>query len=105
MKKNRYDEEPTERNLASAYLRQPVPEPSERWHRNVMQAVRSQGNTLSIAPLRLETRMAWRAACVAAAAAAIMTILGSRVIPSNAALAWQFQHENEASAWILELGE
>jgi hypothetical protein len=106
MKEKRHSEESIEQALAAAYRGQPAPEPSEQWHQRVMQAVRVQGGVLSVMPIRLvESRIVWRAACVAAAAAVIMAILGFWVMPSDARLAWQFQREGVASAWLLQVGE
>jgi hypothetical protein len=105
MRKKTRGEESIEQTLAAAYRSQPAPEPSERWHQQVMQAVRAQGGVISVVPIRLESRIVWRAACVAAAAAVIMAILGFWVMPSDARLAWQFQREGVVSAWLLQIGE
>ena len=105
MKEKRHNGEWIDRTLADAFRSRPVPEPSEQWHQRVMQAVRAQRGIISIIPVRPESRIAWRAACVAAAAAVIMAILGFWVIPSNDRLAWQFQREGVVSAWLLQIGE
>ncbi len=104
-KKKRHGAETIEQRLKAAYRGQSVPEPSEQWHRRVMQAVREQGGILVPAPVRIENRVAWHAAYLAIAAAVIMTILGYWTLPSDARLAWQFQREGTASAWLLHLGD
>ena len=103
--KKRHGEESIVQALATAYRNQSGPEPTEQWHQRAMQAVRAQRNILSIIPIRPESKIVWRAACVAAAAAIIMAVLGYWTLPSDARLAWQFQREGVASAWLLQMGD
>ncbi len=105
MEKKKRGGESIERMLKNAYRSQPVPEPSEQWHLGVMRAVRGQGRILSLAPVQIESRVAWHAAYVAIAAAIIMAILGLWTLPSDARLASQFQGEGTASAWLLHVGD
>lgn len=105
MKKERHNEESIEQMLATAYRGQLAPEPSERWQQRVMQAIRTQGSVISIVPIWPGSRIVWRVACVAAAAAIIIAVLGFWMLPSDARLAWQFQREGVVSAWLLQMGD
>jgi hypothetical protein len=94
-----------EQILAEACQRGPLPEPSERWHEKVMEAIRTERAGPQILRFRAEARMAWRGALAAAAAAVIVAAVGLWARPSDARLAWELQQDSTLSAWALQTGE
>jgi len=94
-----------ERMLAEAYENRLVPEVSDLWHEKVMQTIRAEPSVPQVVPLRMQARIAWRAALATAAAAVIVTAVGLRVMPSDARLAWELQRDGVLSEWVLQTGE
>lgn len=105
MDKNKKDDDRLERALAGAWHEQQGPEPSEAWYIQVMQAVGAEPGVPQIVPLAMPPRLLWRAACVAAAAAIVVAVIGNRIIPSDAGLAWQLQRDGVSSEWALLAGD
>ena len=105
MKRDRDREERIERALAEAWRVRSVPEPSDVWHQKVVQAIRAEPRVAQVVPFVMQIRLAWRAACVTAAAAIIVAAVGYWVMPSDARLAWQLQRDGIWSEWVLQTGE
>ena len=105
MKQDRDREERIERALVKAWRGQPVREPSDAWQNEVMQAIRAEPCRPQVIPLVAQVRLAWRAACVTAAAAVIVAVVGYRIMPSDAQLVGQLQRDGIWSVWVLQSGE
>ena len=73
MNQDKDSDQPIERTLGEAWRQQPVPEPSEAWHEQVMAAIAAEPAGPHIVKVAIQTGLAWRAACVTAAAAVIVT--------------------------------
>jgi len=105
MKQDRDRQERIERALAGAWKAWSVLEPSEAWHEEVMLAIRAEPCLPQVVPLITQVRLAWRAACVTAAAAIVVAVVGYWIMPSDAQLAGQLQRDGIWSQWILQTGE
>lgn len=95
-----------EQAMAETWREQSTPEPSEAWHASVMAAIAVEKPIgPRILPATIQIGLAWRAACVTAAAAIVVTAVGLWITPSDARLAWQLQRDGAGSEWALLMGD
>ena len=105
MKQDRERYNRVERALAEQWRTWSVPEPSAAWHKEVMRAIRAEPGIPRVVSLAVQVRLAWRAACVTAAAALVVAVVGYWIMPSDAQLAGQLARDGIWSQWALQTGE
>jgi len=104
MKADKDKRDRVEQALAEAYRWQRTSGPSEAWHKGVMENIRAQSAPNTVV-FPIKARIAWYAACTAAAVAVVVAAVGVLVVPSDGRLAWQLQQDGVMSEWVLQTGE
>jgi hypothetical protein len=90
-----------ERALGEAYRRQTASSPKQDWRQSVMAKIRQEPLPTKIIPFPRVERWAWRAASVAAAAAAIVAVHVSLSTPRVSQLAWDIENSGSTFEWFV----